>query len=88
VIWYLLSQNKVSTHQELSLGYGILGYGIFAILFLGIWDMCPLNYWNIALSFWVLLGIFLAFDRKSILGIWDICPTAYLSNVVGMCFNT
>jgi hypothetical protein len=35
----------------------LLGYGIL----------------DIALSFWVFLGIFLAFDRKSILGIWDIC---------------
>jgi hypothetical protein len=57
----------------IKIGTGILAYGIFSILFLGIWDMCPLNYWDIALSFWVFLGIFLAFDRKSILGIWDIC---------------
>jgi hypothetical protein len=34
--------------------------------------MCPLNYWDMGLSFWVFLGIFLAFDRKLILGIWDI----------------
>jgi hypothetical protein len=65
VIWYLLLQNKLSTHQQLSLGWGILGYGIIAILFLGIWV--------IALPIWIFLGIFLAFDRKSILGIWDIC---------------
>jgi hypothetical protein len=50
----------------LSLGYGIMGYGIFAILFLGIWDMCPLNYWDMGYCIVILsiLGIFLAFDRK------------------------
>jgi hypothetical protein len=52
-----LSQNKLSTHQQLSLGKGILGYGVFAILFLGIWDMCPLNYWDMGYCI-AILGIF------------------------------
>ena len=37
--------------------------------------MCPVNYWDMGYCIVILsiLGIFLAFDRKSILGIWDIC---------------
>jgi hypothetical protein len=57
VIWDLLSQNKWSTHKQLRLRYGMLGYGIFSILLLGIWDMCPLNYWDMGYCI-VILGIF------------------------------
>jgi hypothetical protein len=62
-----------------------LGYGIFAILFLGIWDMCPLNYWDMGYCI-VIWGIFRdifglltenQFQEYGIfaffvLGIWDI----------------
>jgi hypothetical protein len=42
---------------KLVVGFCHLGYGIFAILFLGIWDMCPLNYWDMGYCI-VILGIF------------------------------
>jgi hypothetical protein len=43
---------------------GILGYGIFAILYLGIWDMCSLNYWDMGYCIGI-LGIF-----RDIFGFW------------------
>jgi hypothetical protein len=43
---------------------------MFVILFLGIWDMCSLNYWDMGYCI-VILGIFR--DIFGYVGIRDIC---------------